>query len=123
MYLFTIFITIALANIGILCDVITILLSMMSNYKSYTIIDKKRIASINKLVTYTSFTDEDQNPLSFIIGKNFFGFIFSVRNQHINALDKTLYLITHRDNFKKICSTYLEKLQEDQNTNIQYWYR
>jgi len=31
--------------------------------------------------------------------------------------------MTHRDNFKEICSTYLEKLQEDQNTNIRYWYR
>lgn len=123
MFLFTILFTVALANIGILCDIVAILISMMSKYKAYMIRDKKRIASINKLVTYTSFTDEDQNPLSFIIGKNFFGFIFSVRNQHINALDKTLCLMTHRDNFKEICSTYLEKLQEDQDTNIRYWYR
>jgi hypothetical protein len=119
----TILFTIFVSNLGILSQILIIFITMYSEYKVYMITDKKKILTISKNITHSTFIDENKNPYGFFIGKKCAGFIHTVRGSNDNTR-KELYILLHSRDYTVICLTKLEKtIEEKEDASVTVWSR
>jgi len=122
MFLITILFTIVISNVTTILYFALTFVSIYTDYKVFFIVDKKRISSISKNITYSTFVDENKNPSGFFLGTNCLGFIKSTNTANDNH--KELYILLRKDNYSAVCLSKIEKINEEKkDETINIWFR
>jgi hypothetical protein len=122
MFWITILFTIVISNVTTILYFVLTFVSIYTDYKVFFIVDKKRISSISKNITYSTFVDENKNPSGIFIGNNCLGFIKSTNAANDNH--KELYILLRKDNYSSVCLSKIEKINEEKkDETINIWFR
>jgi ATPase family associated with various cellular activities (AAA) len=122
MFWITLFFTVFVSNTTTLFQLLITVYFLFSQYRIFIITDKKRILSITKSITHSTFMDEQQNPSGFFIGKKCVGFIhYKEAPSHTT---KELYILLKASDFADLClTTYEQSIENRKSDAVTIWFR